>query len=108
MSKQSDDTCIEYDGPERRKHCDMVLNLRERDLVLEQKLNDFIESTNEYRIENKRSVADLSVSMISIREEIKDLKRPYKIIIWIITILTGAFLMEAVKLGADFINSKFH
>jgi hypothetical protein len=92
MSKP--DECEEYSGIERRKYCGMVISVN-------QKFDDFIEryerdsaATKEYRDGVNKALGDVSVSMVSLRDELKETRRPYKILMWVVTIASGAFLLE--------------
>lgn len=103
--KHSEDICY-YAGQERRKHCDTVL-------LVTQKFNDFIERyerdqhfTKEFRANQMESVKQLSESVFKLKEEISEMRKPYRILIWVITIATGAFLIEAVRWTIDFCKNK--
>lgn len=103
--KHNSDSCY-YIGQERRKHCETVV-------LVTQKFNDFIERyerdqefTKDFRTNQMESVRQLSESVVKLKEEIIEIRKPYRILIWIITIITGAFLIEAIRWGIDFFRNK--
>jgi hypothetical protein len=95
------DFCGEYNGVERRKHCEMVVSVNTQ-------FKDFMESTKAYRQRQEEAISDLSATVLAMREEIRDMKKPYKILVWLITIISGAFLLNAVEWIFSFIKDKIH
>jgi hypothetical protein len=98
--------CSKYTGIERRKHCEMVVTVN-------QKFNDFIERyerdqavTKGFREYMDKSLSDVSVSLVSLGGELREMRKPYKILIWIITIVTGAFVIEIAQWIFHFLKTK--
>lgn len=97
--RQVDENCIEYAGSERRKHCELVI-------IVNQKFMDFMEKTESYRDRNEKSLKELAASVDSMREEVQEIRRPYKMAVWVGSIITGVFLLEFAQWLIQFIKGK--
>lgn len=105
--KHNSDSCY-YLGTDRRKHCETVV-------LVTQKFNDFIERyerdqefTREFRANQMESVKELAESMLKLKEELRETRKPYRILVWVLTIATGAFLIETIRWGIEFFKSRVH
>jgi hypothetical protein len=93
------DYCGEYSGVERRKHCEMVVTLNQR-------FNDFMEATKDYRARQEAATKDISECISVLSDQVKEMRRPYKILVWALTIMTGAFLLDIAHWAIEFFRSK--
>jgi len=99
--KQADDICFEYNGEDRRKHCELVV-------VVNQKFKDFMEETRDYRDRNNKSMEEISSALALMREEVREIRRPYKALIWITSIVSGVFLLEISQWLISAIKNRIH
>lgn len=91
--------CGEYNGTERRKHCEMVVGVTQR-------LDDFIETTKEYRARTDKSLADISITLMSLGAKLEEHNRINKALGWGTTVVIGAFLIALVQWVIDFFKNK--
>ena len=106
MKQRDDQDDCDYIGPDRRKHCDTVI-------LVSQKFSDFIERyerdrefTRVFRENQTSSVKELSEFVIGLKNEFNEMRKPYRILIWVITIATGAFLIEIIRWCVEFFRDK--
>jgi hypothetical protein len=93
--------CFSYEGPERRKHCELVVLVNQR----------FVDFLNRY--ENDKKDADgwrvsVTGTLGGMQKSMEDLARPYKLMMWLATISTGAFVVEGIKLVIGALKNKIH
>ena len=85
-----EDSCVVYQGPERRKfqNCEMVITVNQRFIDFMDRYERDKERTSEFRKDTCSRLEKLTCG-------VEQLTRPYKVLIWVLTIITGAFLLDA-------------
>ena len=86
------DECFEYDGEERRRHCEMVV-------VLKTKLEEEIEKTSEFREYVMNSLRDIQISL----KPLDEINVSYNRGKWIVSITVLALIGAIVTMSTRFI-----
>lgn len=88
---EQEDSCIAYDGPERRKHCEMVVAIRTA-----------FDADKRDKDEWRRSVERKLEKIISFTEKIEG---PYNAGLWAMRLLLGGIITGILAFLFKFIGS---
>lgn len=88
------DECTEYDGIERRKHCELVVILRQQ-----------FEDDKKTREEWRKSIDSKLESVCGL---IGKIEGPYNAGLWAVRILLGAFILGIAMTLIDFVRKHWN
>lgn len=98
MSDHDKDACA--GGSDRRKHCDMVVEMSTR-------FDSFMERYEEDRRTAKEWRYEITESLKKIQEEISCMRPGYKIGLWVIVTVIGAAIITLVQKIASVLKVHF-
>lgn len=93
-NKVKEEICSEYDGVERRKHCELVI-------MLKQQYEDDKKSREEWR-------QSIEEKLESVCRFISNVEGPYHAGLWAVRILFGAFILGLATAIIEFVRKHWN